>query len=147
MTASYQLKPPGPLTITKPKEWPKWLRRFERFRVLSGLSEKSEETQVSLLIYTMGDTTDEIMHSFRLSEDDSKRYAIVKGKFDSYFVKKRNFIYERARFNRHKQEDGKSVDSFITDLHTLAEHCDFGALHNQLIRDRIVVEIMDSKVS
>ena len=50
-------------------------------------------------------------------------------------------------FNRRKQEDCESVDSFITDLHTLAKHCDFGALHNQLIRDRIVVGIMDSKLS
>ena len=69
----------------------------------------------------MGDTTGNIVCSFRLSEDDSKWYAIVKGKFDSYFVKKRNVIYEWAKFSHHKQEDGKSVDSFITDLHTLAK--------------------------
>ena len=57
------------------------------------------------------------------------------------------FMYERARFNRRKQEDGESVNSFITDPHTLDEHGDFGALHDQLIRDRIVVGIMDSKLS
>ena len=56
-------------------------------------------------------------------------------------------MYEQASFNCRKQEDGESVDSFITDLHTLAEYCDFGALHNQLIRDRIVVGIMDSNLS
>ena len=89
------------------------------------------------------------MRSFGLSENDSQQYAIVKGKFDSYFVKGQNviYMYEWPRFNCRKQEDGKSVDSFITDLHTLAEHCDFGALHDQLIRDRIVLGIMDSKLS
>ena len=56
-------------------------------------------------------------------------------------------MYEQARFNCRKQEDGESVDSFITDLHTLAEHCDFGALHNQLIRETIVVGIMDFNLS
>ena len=32
--------------------------------------------------------------SFRLSDDDSKKYDVVKGKFDSQFVKRRNVIYE-----------------------------------------------------
>ena len=32
-------------------------------------------------------------------------------------------------------------------LHTLAEHCDFGAIHDQLIRDRMVVGIIDYKLS
>lgn len=32
-------------------------------------------------------------------------------------------------------------------MHTLAEHCEFGALREQLIRDRIVVGIRDAKLS
>ena len=82
------MEPPGPLTFTMPEEWPKWLCQFKHFKVLLRLSEKSEETQVSSLFYNMGDTADDIIRSFRFSEDDFKQYAIVKGKFDSYFVKK-----------------------------------------------------------
>lgn len=32
-------------------------------------------------------------------------------------------------------------------MHSLAEHCEFGALREQLIRDRIVVGIRDAKLS
>ncbi len=46
-----------------------------------------------------------------------------------------------------KSEPGESVESFITAVHTLAEHCDFGALREELIRDRIVVGIGDAKLS
>ena len=39
------------------------------------------------------------------------------------------------------------MDQFITSLYTLAEHCDYGELKDQLIRDRIVVRLRDAKIS
>ena len=36
---------------------------------------------------------------------------------------------------------------FITDLFNLAEHCNFGVLREELIRDRIVVGIRDKALS
>ena len=56
-------------------------------------------------------------------------------------------IFERARFNSRKQEEGELADVFITALHTLSEHCNYGALRNEMIRDRIVVGIRDVKLS
>ena len=56
-------------------------------------------------------------------------------------------IYERAKFNQRKQEPQESVDSFITSLHCLAEHCSYGELYNEMIRDRIVVGLRDASVA
>ena len=39
------------------------------------------------------------------------------------------------------------MSEFITDLHKLAEHCDFQGLKDELIRDRIVVGIKDRRLS
>ena len=36
---------------------------------------------------------------------------------------------------------------FITDLFNLAEHCNFGVLREEFIRDRIVVGIRDKALS
>ena len=38
-----------------------------------------------------------------------------------------------------KQEEGESVDTFIISLYSLAEHCNYGQLKDELIWDRIVV--------
>ena len=113
----------------------------------SGLVEKAEEAQVNTLIYTMGDAADDILRSFRLSEADSKKYDTVTSKFDSYFIKRRNVIYERAKFNLRKQEEEESVDSFITALYELAEHCGYADLHDEMISDKIVVGIRSSSLS
>jgi hypothetical protein len=145
--ASYQVVPPDPFTFRKPEEWPRWIRRFERFRSASGLDKKSEETQVNTLIYTMGDEADDILRSFKLEEEEAKVYKTVKDKFESFFVKRRNVIYERARFNLRKQEEGESVASFINDLYVLVEHCEYGVLQDEMVRDRLVVGLRDSKLS
>ena len=88
---------PEPFSFTRPDEWPKWIRRFERFRVASGLVKSDEKTQVNSLIYAMGDKADDILSSFRLSAADSEKYASVREKFDSHFVRRRNTIYEREK--------------------------------------------------
>ena len=46
-----------------------------------------------------------------------------------------------SKFNQCRQEEGESADSFIT-LYCLAEHCVYGALHNELIHDKIAVELL-----
>ena len=39
------------------------------------------------------------------------------------------------------------MDDFITDLHCLAESCTYGDLHTEMIRDRIVVGLLDDGLS
>ena len=147
MSATYHVQPPEPFTFSRPEEWPKWARRFERFRSASGLAKKDEVVQVNTLLYSVGDEADDVLRSFRLSEADQKKYSEVKGKFDRHFVKKRNVIYERAKFNMRKQAEGESVDSFVADLNALSEHCSYGDLHDKMIMDRLVVGLRSAKLS
>ena len=71
----------------------------------------------------------------------------MKQAFDQHFVGVHNVIFERAKFNKRCQEVGESAENFITSVHKLAEHCNYGVLHEEMIRDRIVVGIRDAKLS
>ena len=62
-------------------------------------------------------------------------------------MKRRNPIFERAKFNQRKQEEGEPVDDFIMDLYRVVEHCSYGNLHDELIRDRIVVSLRSAALS
>ena len=123
------------------------VERFERFSKVTGLDKQSGESQVNTLIYTMGDQADDVFISFELTQEQEKSFEEVKEKFENYFIVKRNVIFERAKFNSRKQQAGESVDKFITDLYNLARYCNFGALKDELIRDRIVVRIDNRELS
>ncbi|UYV66753.1 K02A2.6-like [Cordylochernes scorpioides] len=100
-----QIAAPEGFNFGKPYEWPIWFKRFQRYRIASGLSEK------------------------RL------------------FYRKRNVIYERAKFNRRSQEETEPVEEFITNLYVLAENCSYGILKEEMIRDRLVVGVKNINLS
>ena len=66
---------------------------------------------------------------------------------EGHFVIQRNVIFERAKFNLRFQKENESVDNFITDLFTLAQHCNYGTLHDEMVRDCIVVGLKDKTLS
>ena len=110
------------------ERWPKWLKRFERYRVASGLKNKSNHDQVSILLYSMGDCADDILSTLTVDEA-TDTYDSVRFALNEYFKVRRNVICERARFNRITQSTSKSIDTFIQDLYTLSEFCGVQALH------------------
>lgn len=113
----------------------------------SGLKEKDGAYQVNSLIYTMGDKADDILSSLQLTDEKEKDFEEVKKAFDEHFVGVHNVIYERAKFNKRCQDVGESTENFFTAVHKLAEHCKYGVLHEEMIRDRIVVGKRDAKLS
>ncbi|TWW65957.1 hypothetical protein D4764_21G0008570 [Takifugu flavidus] len=133
--------PPENFDFSDFPSWPNWIRRFERFRVAAGLDQKGEAYQVNSLVYAMGDKDDDILCTLGLSDEDKKKYKPVKEAFDKYFICKHNVIYERCRFNKRSQEPGESAESFISAVYKLAEHCNYGAMQKEIIRDRLVVGI------
>ena len=56
-------------------------------------------------------------------------------------------LYMNAMFFFSRNQDsGESIDHYVTVLKNLANTCEFGALKESLIRDRIVFGIQDSSV-
>ncbi|UYV78630.1 K02A2.6-like, partial [Cordylochernes scorpioides] len=142
-----QVAAPEGFNFGKPNEWPIWFKRFQRYRIASELSEKSENVQVNALIYIMGDKAEEILILFNLSEAQINDYKLVVSKFQDYFIGKRNVIYERAKFNRRSQGETEPVEEFITNLYVLAETCSYGILKEEMIRDRLVVGVKNFNLS
>ena len=98
--ATFTIAPPEPFLFSQPENWGKWIRRFNRFCKSSGMAEKPEPDQVNTLIYSMGDQAEDILLSSRLTEEEAKKYLTVVENFQQYFVKRKNVIYERSKFNQ-----------------------------------------------
>ena len=145
--ATATFPPPAAFDFAQPQEWPRWKKRFMRYRETTALDKKEDEIQISTLIYAMGDKAEDILGTITLTADEKKSFTVVLQKLEDHFVKKRNVIYERARFNQRSQHEGEPVDDFITSLYKLSEFCEFGALREDLIRDRIVVGLQDTRLS
>ena len=146
--AVLQLTPPGSFNFNSPDEWPRWKKRFQQFRDASGLSDLEQPKQINTLLYCMGPDAEDVLDSTNPTAAEKRAYVSVIAKFDSFFKVRRNIIFERARFNRRNQLDEESVEQYITHLYQLAENCDYAAdIKDEMIRDRLVVGIRDTKMS
>ena len=142
-----QLKPPDPFDFKAPDDWPRWRRRYEQFHVASGLMDADEKQQVSTLLYCVGEEAESVLSSTGVTADERKQYAAVMGKFDEFFMVRRNIIFERARFNQRNQQDGETAEAYIMELYKLADNCNYGDRRDEMIRDRLVVGIRDASLS
>ncbi|XP_037505600.1 uncharacterized protein LOC119381890 [Rhipicephalus sanguineus] len=141
------IPPPTPFNFYQTSEWPEWIMSFDDYRYASEINERTEESQVRTLLYTMGRQARNIFQTFGLTEEESRCYETVKKKFDAHFVATKNIVYESANFHRRKQEPGESADNFVTALHELADRCEFARFRERMIRDRFVVGLEDAQLS
>ena len=145
--ANVHFQPPESFNFRKPDEWPRWRKRFEQFRIASGLAEEAEERQVNTLLYCLGDDAEDVLRSTNISEEDRKKYGKVLENFDQFFQVRKNVIIERARFNSRHQQEGETSEQYITALYRLVETCNYAGLKEEMIRDRLVVGIRDKSLS
>ncbi|KAK7106805.1 hypothetical protein V1264_018019 [Littorina saxatilis] len=139
-------KPPANFDFVRPAGWAEWRQRFGRYRVASKLMKEDGEIQVSSLIYSMGNEAEKIFSQFNLNAEDSKKYDVVLGKFNEYFLPKNNVIHERAKFQRREQKEEESVEQYIRALYELSEYAEF-AEKETTIRDRLVLGVVDKELS
>lgn len=121
-SATFSIQPPEPFDFSKPQEWTKWIRRFERFCLASNLNMSLEENQVTALIYCMGDEANYVLCGLSLKAEQRTIYVGVRHGFQAFFIVKKNVIYECAKFNMRRQGENEMVDAFVTTLYALAEH-------------------------
>ena len=100
-----------------------------------------------MLLYCIGPEAESVLDPTNVMEEERKKYSTVLAKFDSFFKVRKNTIFEWAKFNRRCQQEGETAEQFIAALFDLAENCDYGNLKDELIRNRLIVGIVDSSLS
>ena len=145
--AQIRLQPPDPFDIRNPDDWPRWRHRYQQFREASGLSDESASKQISTFLYCLGEEAESVLASTNATAEDRRDFDRTIARFDTYFKVRNNVIYERARFNRRNQQSAETAEQYIMALYALSEHCDYGNMTEEMIRDRFVVGIRDTALS
>ena len=77
------------------------------------------------------------------SADDREDVDKVIEAFDNFCIGEINVSYERYVLNQRIQDKNESFDNFLSEVRRLIKSCDFGALTDSIIRDRIICGIKD----
>ena len=135
---------PSPLVFegNVTENWRCFRQKFEIYIVASGYDEKTKREKTCILLNLAGEQAIETFNTFMYAEDESEEDVnVIIKKLEEHCNPKRNVTYERHVFNTQSQDPVETIDAFVTELRLQTNNCEFGALKEELIRDRLVVGI------
>ena len=140
--------PPSEFDFSLPDAWPKWKKRFSRYRSAVELTKKDEPTQISTLLYAMGQAAESVFSQLTFDNaGDEDKYEKVIEKLDAYFPPSRNVFHQRSLFEQCIYIPDESVEASARKLHDAATYCNFKDQKDNRIRDRFVAHLLDRQVA
>ncbi|UYV76924.1 K02A2.6-like [Cordylochernes scorpioides] len=142
------IKPPAEFVpYSNEKKWETWRESFEIFAIAVNLESMPLVRQRAILKHIAGEKTVMIYKTFHISENDT--YLNVKEMLDmltNHFKPFKNTIQRRNAFFTCVQKERQGIMEFVTELKHLAQECEFENLTESLIRDRLIIGILDREV-
>ena len=144
--ADSRLPPPAEMDLKGDvvSNWQYFRESFENYERATELRKKSDEVRVNTLLHVMGKECYMIYKNLPIPDGDKKETDKVLKHLQDYFMPKRNIIYERYIFSTTNQEKDEKLDVYLTRLRKLIATCDYGTLHDEMLRDRLVIGIHDN---
>lgn len=123
------------------EQWSSYSERFDYFVQANGIA---NQKIVPTFLAVMGPKTFNLLRDLlQPTKPGEKTYPEIVKVLSDHFSPKPLLIAERFRFHKRDQEEGESVSLFVAALRKLAEHCEFGNVLNDTLRDRLVCGLKD----
>ena len=116
-------------------DWPLYVERLEHFFAVSEDGDKRR----AVLLSVMGAATYKILRNVvSPSKPGGKTYATLVEALSQHFKPKPSEIVEHFKFHSRVCKPGESVATYVAELSSLSEYCNFGDTLEVMIRDRLV---------
>lgn len=111
------------------EDWKIFKIQLINFMKLTGLEQKPDDVRKAYLLTLLGKELMKVYVSLQIQETLSA--------LDGYIY----VIYERYVFNKAQQENAENFEKYCSRLRHLASSCELGGMHDELLRDRIVLGV------
>ena len=127
------------------EEWTQYVELLEHFFVANDIVDAGKKRAV--LLSVVGASTYALLRNLvSPAKPGEKSYSELVAVLKEHYNPTPSETVQRSRFNSRYRKSGESVSTFVAELRALAEFCNFGDSLDDMIRDRIVCGIMNSKI-
>ncbi|XP_054259818.1 uncharacterized protein LOC128984513 [Macrosteles quadrilineatus] len=121
-----QIDPESP---TASEEWTHWLQTFEDFLTMTEFVE--DKDKLKLLTNRLSFTTYKFIK-------ESETYQDALRVLNSIYIKQKNEIFSRYLVMTRKQQQGETIDKYVSELKLLSQDCVFEAVNAIQYRDHYI---------
>ncbi|XP_062507651.1 uncharacterized protein K02A2.6-like [Corticium candelabrum] len=121
------------------QNWRTFRRRWESFEVSSRMTRRSHKERVATFQQCLPAEALEVLDTLPFAEgEDRNDMAVVLRHMEAYCFSKTNVIYERYQLTQRAQKQGEPFDDYLISLRSMIRACNYGAIQDELLRDKIV---------
>ena len=128
--------------------WRRFERMWRNYEIVTRLQEETAEFRTATLLTCIGSEALDVYEGLPFDDDANERQnvEVVLQKFQEFCLGEVNETYESYMFFCRNQDAGETVESYITTLRKIVKTCNFGRLEDRLLRDRVVMGILDENL-
>ncbi len=126
------------------EEWVDYVERVEKYFIANTID--GDGKKCAILLNGVGASTYRLIKTLALPKTLKElKFDEIMALVSLHFNPKPSTIVSRFEFNTRCQKEGESVSSFVAALRKLTEHFNYGAVLDEMLRDRIVCGIRNKK--
>ena len=118
------------------------MERFQQFLIATKIDE--EECKRAIFQNKIGQSTYRILRNLVSPKKPEEETLVNLAKImQSHFKPAPSEIVEHCKFHTRLRRPGESIATFVTELRSLSEFCNFGETFEDMIRDSLICGIND----
>ena len=148
-------KPPDPLSFTGnvAQNWRDFIEQLQWFLEGTESTEKGDKVKIGIMLSYAGKEAREIYKTLSWTTGaDANKFTKVCEAFQNYCSPRKNIIYERYTFWSLQQDEGESIDAYLTRLKVKIDMCEYNkedwpaSVRQELLRDKFVFGLTDDSL-
>ncbi|XP_023013408.2 uncharacterized protein isoform X2 [Leptinotarsa decemlineata] len=129
------------------ENWAKFKQHFQIYLEASEKHNKDDSVKIAIMLNVLGDQGIYIYNTFNYEGTEERgNFNTVLRKFDEFCRSRKNIVYNRFTFFSRLQGDNETIDNYFIELRSLALVCEFGSEMENLLRDMLVIGVVDKRI-
>ena len=127
------------------EDWPNYVERLNHFFKANSIT--TDEQKQAVFLSVIGATTYKLLRNLVSPEKPGeKSFTELVKLLSDHFNPTPSEIVQRFKFHGRFRKEGESVATYVAELRSLAEHCNYEATLESMLRDQLVWGIKDASI-
>ena len=126
-------------------DWLQYVERLEHIFTANGIDAATKKRAV-LLTVAGAATYTKLCNIVSPEKPGEKSYAVLVEALSKHFKPTPSEIVERFKFHSRVRKAVESIATFVAELRSLSEYCNFGPSLEDMLRDRLVCGVNDHAI-
>ena len=127
------------------EDWVSYTERLQQYFTANDVDDPNK--QRAILLSACGPATYQLIRNLVApSKPTSKSFQEIVDLVSKHHHPQPSVIVQRFHFHSRSRREGESISAFVAELRKLSEHCNFQDMLNDMLRDRLVCGVNDSRL-